>query len=73
MAVSPPGRNEWPDFGGIIIANNTFISPMSDGMVYALDSNGLYKKWSYKSIVKSGRRRLFDGNTLYIGCFDKTV
>ena len=59
--------------GGIIISNNTVYFAMSDGMVYALDANGLYKKWAYKipSIVWSAP--VIDGNTLYIGCFNKTV
>ena len=59
--------------GGIIIANNTVYFAMSDGMVYALDSNGLYKKWSYKINSKVWSAPVVDGNTLYIGCFDKTV
>ena len=59
--------------GGIVVANNTVYFAMSDGTVYALDTNGLYKKWSYKINSKIWSAPVVDGNTLYIGCFDKTV
>jgi eukaryotic-like serine/threonine-protein kinase len=59
--------------GGIIVANDRVYFATSDGMVYALNANGLYKEWTYKIDSKIWSAPVVDGNILYIGSLDKKI
>jgi outer membrane protein assembly factor BamB len=59
--------------GGIVIANDRVYFATSDGTVYALNANGLYKEWTYKIDSKIWSAPVVEGNTLYIGSLDKKV
>ena len=58
--------------GGIVLANDNVYFATSDGTVYALTSD-LQKVWAHKINSKIWSAPVVDGNTLYIGCFNKTV
>ncbi len=58
--------------GGMVIANDVVYFATSDGTIYAL-TDDLQKEWSYKINSKIWSAPVVDGNTLYIGCFNKTV
>ncbi|MCX6003227.1 MAG: PQQ-binding-like beta-propeller repeat protein [Chloroflexi bacterium] len=59
--------------GGITVDNDTVYFATSDGIIYALNADGLYFEWSHKIDSKIWSAPVVDGNTLYIGCFNKTV
>lgn len=59
--------------GGIVVANDSVYFATSDGVVYALNANGLYLEWSKKIDNKIWSAPIVDGDTLYIGSFGKTV
>jgi outer membrane protein assembly factor BamB len=59
--------------GGIVVTNDRVYFATSDGTVYALDTNGLYKEWTYKINSKIWSAPVVDGNTLYIGGLNKKL
>ncbi len=59
--------------GGMVIANDMVYFSTSNGMVYALDTDRLYKKWSFDIGKKVWSGPVVEGNTLYIGSFDKKL
>jgi outer membrane protein assembly factor BamB len=59
--------------GGIILANDRVYFVTSDGTVYALKADGLYKEWTYEIGEKVWSTPVVDGNTLYIGSFNKKL
>jgi outer membrane protein assembly factor BamB len=59
--------------GNLTVVNDIVYFATSDGVVYALDANGLYIKWSHKIGNKIWSAPVVDGDTLYIGCFDKKI
>ncbi|MDD5288655.1 MAG: PQQ-binding-like beta-propeller repeat protein, partial [Dehalococcoidales bacterium] len=59
--------------GGIIVANDRVYFATSNGTVYALNADGLYKEWTYNIGGKVWSAPIIDGNTLYIGGLNKKV
>jgi outer membrane protein assembly factor BamB len=59
--------------GGIVVTNDRVYFATSDGTVYALDANGLYKEWTYKIDSKIWSAPVVDGNILYIGGLNKKL
>ena len=59
--------------GGLVIANGTIYFATSDGILYALNADGLYEEWTYDIGDKTWSAPVIDGDTLYIGSFDKKL
>lgn len=59
--------------GGIVVANDRVYFGTSDGTIYALNANGLYKEWTYNIGAKIWSAPMIDGDTLYIGSLNKKV
>jgi glucose dehydrogenase len=59
--------------GGIVVANDRVYFATSNGIIYALNANGLYKEWTYEIGAKAWSAPTIEGNTLYIGGLDKKV
>ena len=59
--------------GGVVVANDRIYFGTSDGTIYALNANGLYKEWTYNIGAKIWSAPVIDGDTLYIGTLNKKV
>ncbi len=61
-----------PIVGGPVVAQDRVYFASGNGKVYALDADG-YEKWVFETGDKIWSTPAIDGNTLFIGSFDKKL
>jgi outer membrane protein assembly factor BamB len=71
----PVGSNLGAVVGGLVVADGNLYFGCSDGNVYALDAEKLKEKWTapFATGDKIWATPAIDGDTLYIGSFDKKL
>ena len=80
------GKNEWeweyprrdvlgPIVGGLVVVQDSVYFGSSNGKIYALEAEGLFEKWDkpFETDDKIWSTPAIDGDTLFIGSFDKKL
>ena len=71
--VYPREGNLEPIVGGVAASQGKVYFGCSDGKVYALDAEEVYKEWEFQTGDKIWSTPAIDGGTVYIGSFDKKL